>query len=516
MNEKLRFSRLRFATLRLTILRFLFLTAILLLLYLFLRSEQRQADMQFSLLFPARALAAGLAQSVPTATPSPTALPVRFTSLPALATSSAATLMAAQPLTQTETITPTVELTVTLGISPTLTPTPTPTPPPILYLPNVINQIFRTPTPTPPPGPPQLAIYCAYPSSGIPDDDPIGVSSSLTVADARLVQDVNVLVNIDHTWVGDLSARLTHEDTGQSVQLFNRPLMPATTGGCPYNDIGAILDDESSAPVENQCADTDYQAPAAISGIYLPDEPLSRFDGEGIAGTWTLNAADHGLHDTGKLRSWCLVATLNNGFVPTPVPPPPSFAPQAMITNISGKPQQLPLDCESRVAVDWARYFGVKIGELEFFNNLPVSDNPDAGFVGNVYGVWGQIPPYPYGVHAEPVAALLRAYGLSAYAHRPLSFDDLRAEVSAGRPVYVWVIGAANMNEIPIFYTSNDGHTTIVAHYEHVVNVIGYDASTVTILDGGVVKTRSTAQFLSSWSALGNMAITTQPEATTQ
>jgi uncharacterized protein YvpB len=100
---------------------------------------------------------------------------------------------------------------------------------------------------------------------------------------------------------------------------------------------------------------------------------------------------------------------------------------------------------------------------------------------------------------------------VNAYAHRPLSWDGLRAEIAAGRPVYIFAIGSASFNEVPIYYTAQDGHMTIVAHYEHTVMVIGYTENSVTILDGGTAYTRSLNQFLSSWSALGNMAITARP-----
>jgi uncharacterized protein YvpB len=168
------------------------------------------------------------------------------------------------------------------------------------------------------------------------------------------------------------------------------------------------------------------------------------------------------------------------------------------------------LDCESRVAVDWAGFFGHNIDEIKFFNRLPSSKNPDKGFVGDVMGSWGQIPPHPYGVHAEPVAALLRDYGVPAYAHRPLSWDDLRWEIAQGRPVYVWITGAVTRG-LPVYYVPPDGLFTVVAPFEHTVMVIGYTSSTVTISDGSSIYTRGLEQFLDSWSVLQNMAITTQP-----
>jgi uncharacterized protein YvpB len=161
--------------------------------------------------------------------------------------------------------------------------------------------------------------------------------------------------------------------------------------------------------------------------------------------------------------------------------------------------------------VDWANYFGIYIDELDFFFSLPESDDPDTGFVGDVNGTWGQIPPNDYGVHAAPVAELLRAYGLTAYAYRSLSWDELRAEIAGGRPVIVWVIGSV-LNGIPRYYTANSNqHTTIVARYEHTVMVIGYSTDNVNILDGGSIYTRSIDQFLDSWSALRNMAVLGRP-----
>jgi uncharacterized protein YvpB len=135
-----------------------------------------------------------------------------------------------------------------------------------------------------------------------------------------------------------------------------------------------------------------------------------------------------------------------------------------------------------------------------------VSDNPDKGFVGDVRGAWGQIPPNPYGVHAEPIAALLRAYNLPATAHRGANWNTLRAEVAAGQPVIVWVTGHVGEGT-GAMYTSSDGSTTIVAPYEHTVMVIGYTADSVTILDGNQVYTRDLNRFLNSWGALGNLAV---------
>jgi uncharacterized protein YvpB len=195
------------------------------------------------------------------------------------------------------------------------------------------------------------------------------------------------------------------------------------------------------------------------------------------------------------------------GHVPafTPTPEPIATA-QAVLLDVIGHRQSLPLSCESRSAADWAGYFGVTIDELEFFGRLPVSDNPEVGFAGDVNGKWGNIPPDSYGIHAGPVAMLLREYGLSAEARRGLTWDDLRAELDAGRPVIVWVTGHVSTGKA-VEYVADDGQAVIVAPFEHTVIVVGYTDESVSVLDGSKLYSRSLDRFLESWSVLGYMAI---------
>lgn len=199
---------------------------------------------------------------------------------------------------------------------------------------------------------------------------------------------------------------------------------------------------------------------------------------------------------------------------PTLVPPTNSPEPtepiypsdSVIIGNITGYPQSYNLSCESRSAVDWARYFGVSIGESEFLNALPASDDPNRGFVGSVYDIPGQIPPNGYGVHADPVAAQLRAFGVPAEAFYRMTGEDIKNEINHGKPVITWVISHA-VPGYGVTYTTQNGDDVIVAPNEHTVIVIGYDPTGVTILDGSLVYWRSWDIFLASFSVLGNMAI---------
>lgn len=200
-------------------------------------------------------------------------------------------------------------------------------------------------------------------------------------------------------------------------------------------------------------------------------------------------------------------ATFLPTYTPIPTDTPLPFPPDsARINNIYGYAQTLNLSCESRSASDWARYFGVDIAELDFQAQLPRSDDPNLGFVGNPNGPGGLIPPNPYGVHAAPVAALLRAHGIPAEDITGMTPEQLRVEIASGRPVIVWVI-VGTVPGYALTYTTEQGNQVTVAPNEHTVIVIGYDTNGVTLLDGAQVYWRSWNTFLQSFQVLGNMAV---------
>lgn len=195
---------------------------------------------------------------------------------------------------------------------------------------------------------------------------------------------------------------------------------------------------------------------------------------------------------------------------PSPLPtltPTPDLPASVSIDGIWGFPQAFNLSCESRSASDLARFFGVHFTELEFLYALPITDNPETGFVGDVHGYLGQLPPFGYGVHAKPVAKLMRAFGLPASAHRGMKLKEIRQELAAGRPVMVWAISEMGTGT-PVTYTASDGETTVVARFEHTFIVIGYGPGYITLLDNERVYSVPTEQFLNSWGVLGNMGIT--------
>ena len=199
--------------------------------------------------------------------------------------------------------------------------------------------------------------------------------------------------------------------------------------------------------------------------------------------------------------------TVSPTIFPSPTPTAVSTLPvKANITGILGHRQSMPLSCEARSAVDWAAYYGKSIDEYKFFNGLPIHLNPEKGFVGNVYGSWGQIPPNDYGVHAKPIAQRLREFGLQAKHVRDMTWRDLTEEIAAGRPVIVWVVGHVGQGtSVP--YTLPGGTVTTVAKFEHTVIAIGYTENKIVILDGAKTYTKYKGEFLKSWGVLENQAV---------
>jgi subtilisin-like proprotein convertase family protein/uncharacterized protein YvpB len=458
--------------------------------------------------FFSQALITDTQASTPTVTSSPThtSTPIATsTETPTLTDTSTQTPTNADAATQTPTPTdtttqtPTPTSALTDAIETILTPTQ------FISLPLVLNQPTYTPTPNPVP---EKALFCDSINQpiSIPDDNLSGINNDIWIPDDRILVNLRLYIDITHTWVGDLVITLTNQNTGKSITVLDRPGSPPYY--CPYDGIVSILADYAAQPVNDQC----YSYPHAISGIYQPMQGFNIFTNARISGTWRLNVSDHYINDVGKLNHWCLEADVAEAMPsPTPTPTYVSLPASASVSGMSGQAQQLNLDCESRSAVDWAKHYGFNLGEIDFLNHLPRSDDPEIGFVGNPNGVWGNIPPNDYGVHAPPVSLSLQNYGLRAGEFRSLQWNDLRAEIASGNPAIVWIIGGSSYNLVngtPHLYTAaSTGDTTIVAPYEHTVILVGYTSSTVTVLNGSSFVTIALDQFLDSWSALDFMAV---------
>lgn len=145
--------------------------------------------------------------------------------------------------------------------------------------------------------------FCTNPGTAIPDTPSPGITSNLVVAGGGVINnDFELGLEITHTWVGDLQARITHVDTATTVIAMDRPGQPATAFGCSGDDIDVILSALGSSPVETTCA----AAVPTISGVRTPNNPFTAFNGQSFNGTWTLALQDFAAGDVGTLDVWCV------------------------------------------------------------------------------------------------------------------------------------------------------------------------------------------------------------------
>ena len=118
------------------------------------------------------------------------------------------------------------------------------------------------------------------------------VNSTLAIAATDVISDVNITLDITHTWVNDLTITLI-SPAGTQVQLVVQPCASAA-----LNNIVATFDD---AGVPIVCGNN-----PAIAGTVKPIQLLSAFNGQTMNGTWTLRVLDSFAADGGSLNSWSL------------------------------------------------------------------------------------------------------------------------------------------------------------------------------------------------------------------
>lgn len=129
----------------------------------------------------------------------------------------------------------------------------------------------------------------------IPDGSPAGVSKTIVVPTSATITDLNVRVNVTHTWVGDLVVTL-RRDGGAPVALIDRPGFTGTGfGNSGDNLTDTVLDDEAPTEIE-----TASSAQAPFTGRFRPNQPLSVFDGQDAAATWTITVSDNAATDAGS------------------------------------------------------------------------------------------------------------------------------------------------------------------------------------------------------------------------
>jgi subtilisin-like proprotein convertase family protein len=150
--------------------------------------------------------------------------------------------------------------------------------------------------PTGRPGPPTT--HTKTQTIAIPDDNAGGVQSTLSVPVSGRIKDLDVTLNVSHSFVGDLKVELTSPDNSTTVRLIEHVGGPNNGG----NDlVDTVFDDEASTAIGAGASIAPY------TGSFKPQgDQLARFDGKEQQGAWKLRVSDRYENDTGSLMGWGL------------------------------------------------------------------------------------------------------------------------------------------------------------------------------------------------------------------
>jgi subtilisin-like proprotein convertase family protein len=116
------------------------------------------------------------------------------------------------------------------------------------------------------------------------------VTSSIYISNVGLLDDIEVSVNISHTYVSDLTLNLT-SPAGTTITLVSEACDSGENIDVIFSDAGQSLICETNP---------------TISNIIVPTQQLSTFENEQISGTWTLTVIDNFNGDGGSINSFGL------------------------------------------------------------------------------------------------------------------------------------------------------------------------------------------------------------------
>ena len=121
----------------------------------------------------------------------------------------------------------------------------------------------------------------------------IGVTTSIINMDQNaVITDVNLTLNIEHTWIADLEVKLIAPDGVTEITLFE------DVGSNGDNFTNTVLDDDASTDVSS--------GESPFTGSYSPTGSLNDLNGIMSAGDWTLHINDDANQDGGNLIDWSI------------------------------------------------------------------------------------------------------------------------------------------------------------------------------------------------------------------
>ncbi len=126
------------------------------------------------------------------------------------------------------------------------------------------------------------------------------ITSKIAFYEDLPLADLNVVLNVEHSFLADLQISLTSPE-GTTVVLVSSSCNDS-------RNINAVFDDEA---MDFICAGN-----PGIGGTVAPLGSLSSFNGESILGEWILEIKDNAPADGGRLNSWAMEVCVEGDFRP--------------------------------------------------------------------------------------------------------------------------------------------------------------------------------------------------------
>jgi subtilisin-like proprotein convertase family protein len=120
--------------------------------------------------------------------------------------------------------------------------------------------------------------------------------SVISVTNDIIISDVNVTINLNHTWDGDIEIKLVGPDNTE-VMLSN------LNGGSGDNYTNTIFDSSASTSIAS--------GTPPFTGTFSPDGNLDDYNGLSSVGDWKLVVTDRADGDAGTLLDWTIQLCAN-------------------------------------------------------------------------------------------------------------------------------------------------------------------------------------------------------------
>lgn len=205
---------------------------------------------------------------------------------------------------------------------------------------------------------------------------------NFTVTANAQITDVNVGVQLTHTYRGDVRATLV-SPAGTVVNLI-------TNVGTSADNLNVLFDDSAAASITTHTTNDNTSAAPPYQRTFRPEGSLASFNGQGSAGTWQLTICDSLNSDSGNFTRTDLT------LVTVPITPSADLALTKSVSNASPA---------SGASINYVLSVTNASGSALTATGVTVQDTLPAGFAfasasgfgsyNNTTGVWtvGNIPP---------------------------------------------------------------------------------------------------------------------------